>query len=391
MGQVKKRLLTVLVALGLWSVAWLTLPQALPLASERGADLVWQLIQTNQPERRVIVVDVDDESLSQVGPWPWTRPVLAELVQKLDAAGVGLKLFDITFPDPRENTSDFSRALSEGGPSSPSVLGQVFALRNESVLQVGEPVGALPGQGCLDAAMPAQGVIANVRQLHPLAGHISPVIDANGSIRKVPAVVCYAGRNYPALSVAGLTALADQPPRLERGQGLWAPAWQLHLDALPGLPVALDNNGLMRVPFGQSRASFVSISASDVLQDKAPASLLKGAVVLVGASAFGLSDVVSTALGATVSGTEVHAQLRAVMLDGRTPYTPAAAPAPPGGLVAAGGPGGRRVAVCTACAAAVVTAYICQLGRARLGGGTAGHMPGHRRTCRQPARQKPAL
>jgi adenylate cyclase len=325
-GQVKKRLLIVAIALGLWGLACLALPQALQLASERGTDLVWRLVQTHQPERRVVVVDIDDESLSQVGPWPWTRPVLADLVRKLDAAGAGLKLFDITFPDQREGTVEFSRALSEGGrQGSPAVLGQVFALRHESVLQVGEPAGALPGEGCLEAATPAQGVIANVRQLHPLAGHISPVIDADGTVRKVPAVVCYAGRNYTAISVAGLTALADQAPHIERGQGLWAPAWRLHLDALPGMPVALDEKGLMRVPFHQSRASFVSISASDVLQNKAPVGLLKGAVVLVGASAFGLSDVVSTALGSTVSGTEVHAQLLAGMLDGSTPYTPRAA------------------------------------------------------------------
>jgi len=325
-GQIKKRLLTVLLALGLWSVAWLTLPQALPMASERGADLVWQLTQTNQPERRVVVIDIDDESLTRIGPWPWPRPVLADLVRKLDAAGVGLKLFDVTFPDPREGSAEFTRVLADGTlQGSPSVLGQVFALRHESVLQVGEPVGALPREGCLQAAMPAQGVIANARQLHPLAGHISPVIDADGTVRKVPAVVCYAGRNYPALSIAGLTALGHQAPRMERGQGPWSPAWQLHLDALPGLPVALDHNGLMRVPFAQSRNSFVSISASDVLQNKAPAGLLKGAVVLVGASAFGLSDVVSTAQGATVSGAEVHAQLFAGMLDGRIPHTPQAA------------------------------------------------------------------
>lgn len=325
MGQVKRRLLTVLVAVALWAVAFVTAPLALQLISERGADLVWRLTQTSQPERRVVLVDVDDDSLAQIGPWPWARPVLTQLVEKLDEAGVGLKLFDITFPDQREGNSNFSRALSQAGPVAPSVLGQVFALRNESTLQVGEPVGALPGQGCADAAVPAQGVIANVRQLHPLAGHISPIIDADGSVRKVPAVVCYAGRNYPALTVAGLAALGDQPPRLERGQGLWAPAWEMHLDALPGLPVALDQGGLMRVPFGQSRASFVAVSASDILQNKAPAGLLKGAVVLVGASAFGLSDVISTALGPTVSGAEVHTQLLAGMLDGRTPYTPQAA------------------------------------------------------------------
>ena len=320
MGPLKRRLLTLSAALALWALACLAVPQALQLAGERGTDLIWRLISDVQPERRVVVVDIDDDSLSQIGPWPWQRPVMAQLVRKLDEAGVALKLLDITFPDQRDGTADFSQALSLG--AAPSVLGQVFALRNESVLQVGAPVGALAGDGCLEAATPAQGVIANAPQLHPLAGHISPTIDADGVVRKIPAVVCYAGRNYPALAIAGLTALGDQPPTLERGQGPWAPAWHVQLDALPGLPVALDDKGLIRVPYWHTRASFASVSASDVLQNKAPAGLLKGAIVLVGASAFGLSDVVPTALGAAVSGSEVHAQLLASMLDGRVPYTP---------------------------------------------------------------------
>lgn len=326
MGSLRRRLLTVAVALGLWGLVSLVVPQALDLAGERGTDLVWRLAQDGQPERRVVVVDIDDESLTQIGPWPWPRTVMAELVRKLDDAGVALKLLDITFPDQREGTGEFSQALAEGGDKhgAPAVLGQVFALRHESVLQVGIPVGALPAVGCLKAATPAQGVIANAPQLHALAGHISPTIDADGVVRKIPAVVCYADRNYPALAVAGLAALGEQPPGIQPGPGPWGPAWQMHLDALPGLPVAIDSKGLMRVPFRHSRKTFVSISAGDVLQNKAPVSMLKGAVVLVGASAFGLSDVVPTALGAAVSGTEVHAQLLLGMLDGRIPSTPQA-------------------------------------------------------------------
>ena len=326
MGPLRRRLLTLSAALGLWGLACLAVPQALQLADERGTDLIWRLAQDGHPERRVVVVDIDDDSLAQIGPWPWPRPIMAQLVRKLDDAGVALKLLDITFPDQREGTSEFSQALAAGasGQGSPTVLGQVFALRHESVLQVGTPVGALPAEGCLESAAPAQGVIANAPHLHTLAGHISPVIDADGVVRKVPAVVCYAGRNYPALSIAGLTALGEELPGIEPGSGPWAPTWQMRLDALPGLPVALDAKGFMRVPFRHSRTAFASISAGDILQNKAPASLLKGAVVLVGASAFGLSDVVPTALGSTVSGTEVHAQLLVGMLDGSIPFTPEA-------------------------------------------------------------------
>lgn len=328
MGSLKRRLLAILAGVAAWGLLMLAVPQALHLASERGTDLVWRLLQDSKPERRVVVIDVDDESLAQVGPWPWPRATLAQLISRLDDAGVALKLLDVTFPDQREGSDELSQALkgAHHESASPSVLGQVFALRHESTLQVGSPVGALPGEGCLGAAVPGQGVIANAAGLHSVAGHISPVIDADGVVRKVPAVVCYAGRNYPALAVAGLAALGGEPPRIEPNPDLRGPAWQLRLDAaLPGLPVGLDKQGLMRVPFRVSRSAFASVSASEILQGKAPASLLKGSVVLIGASAFGLSDVVPTALGAAVSGTEVHAQLLVGMLEGRVPHTPQAA------------------------------------------------------------------
>lgn len=328
MGSLKRKLLAIAVGLVAWLLLMLAVPQSLHLVGERGTDLVWRLLQDTQPERRVVIVDIDDDSIAQLGPWPWSRDTLAQLTRKLDEAGVALKLLDITFPDQREGSAEFSRALrgDDLANASPSVLGQVFALRHESTSQVGVPVGALPGSGCLEAAVGGQGVIANVAGLHGLAGHISPVIDADGMVRQVPAVVCYAGSNYPALALAGLSALGGQPPSLERGLDKLGSAWHVRLDAsLPGLPVAADEKGLMRVPFRVSRSALTSISASDVIQGKAPAGMLKGAIALVGASAFGLSDVIPTALGAAVSGTEVHAQLLVGMLDGRIPYSPQAA------------------------------------------------------------------
>ena len=182
MGSLKRRLLAILAGVAAWGLLMLAVPQALHLASERGTDLVWRLLQDSKPERRVVVIDVDDESLAQVGPWPWPRATLAQLISRLDDAGVALKLLDVTFPDQREGSDELSQALkgAHHESASPSVLGQVFALRHESTLQVGSPVGALPGEGCLGAAVPGQGVIANAAGLHSVAGHISPVIDADG-------------------------------------------------------------------------------------------------------------------------------------------------------------------------------------------------------------------
>lgn len=309
---------------------------------ERGSDLVWRFSASDRPEHRIVLIDIDDASLSQLGPWPWTRQTMAQLVRKLDAHGAGLKLFDVVFADARDGDAEFSRALAAHDATAPAVLAQVFALRNESQLRLGRLAGALPGVGCQAPGVPAQGYVANAAGLHPRAGHITPTLDADGAVRRIPAIVCMDEKSYPALALAGVAALGGSGPenaaspsslRISPGTGPWQPAWQLHLASLPGHPVGIDGQGQIRVPYLLQRRAFVSISAADLLNDKVPAGMLQGAWVLVGASAFGLADVVPTALGGGVSGAEVHLQLLSALLDGKLPATPRAAPWLQGGYV----------------------------------------------------------
>ena len=338
--------LLALAAAGLVWLCWFWLaPSSLQQIDERSTDLLWQVSASTQAEKRVILIDIDDSSLSRIGPWPWPRATVAELTRKLDEQGVGLKLFDVVFTDGRDGLAELSQAFAarEGAATtaapattattpSPTVVAQIFALNNESQLQSGTLAGALPGLGCQAPAMVAQGYLANAAGLHNRAGHITPTLDADGAVRRVPAIVCFGSQSYPALTLAGVNA-SGRPPSssspsvmdVQRGASPWAPPWQANLAALPGLPVALDAQGQMRVPYRLARSAFISVSAADVLQGKVPPGLLQGAWVIVGASAFGLADAVPTALGRHVSGSEVHAQLLAAIIDGAVPYTPLAA------------------------------------------------------------------
>lgn len=315
------------------SLAWMVAaPVSLHQLDERTTDFLWRLTASDIPERRVVLVDIDDASLSRIGPWPWSRETLAQLTRKLDEQGAGLKLFDIVFPEGRDGANDLARALAARDDVAPSVLAQVFALRNESLLRSGALAGAMPGVGCQAPAVAAQGFIANAPGLHGRAGHITAALDADGAVRRLPAFVCFDDRTYPSLALAGIAALAPQARgasgaglAVMSGKGPWEPAWQLTAAALPGIRIGLDAQGQLRVPYAISRKAVTSISAADVLQGKVPQGLLTGAWVLVGASAFGLVDAVPTALGGAVSGAEVHSQVLSALVDGRVPYSPRAA------------------------------------------------------------------
>jgi adenylate cyclase len=88
----------------------------------------------------------------------------------------------------------------------------------------------------------------------------------------------------------------------------------------------LDAQGQLRVSYQMPREGFASVSAVDVLQGKVPPSMLKGAWVLLGSTAFGGGDAVPTPQGGAVGGVEVHAQLMSAALDARTPFVPLWAP-----------------------------------------------------------------
>lgn len=294
---------------------------------ERTGSLAWDLSSADGQERRVVVVDIDEKSVQAMGNWPWSRARMAELLNRLDEQGVSLKLLDVLFDGPREGDAALAKAL---GSPVPTVAAEVLVLDASSLVHGGQLAGALPFAACPSASMPASGYLAPQPGLLPanaIAGHITPILDPDGAVRMVPALVCLDHKTYAALPVAGL--MAAEPgsrPQLSTGRSLLDPAWWLTVgdQRLP-----LDEQGRFRVSYQIPRAGFLSVSAVDVLKGQVPKGLLEGAWVLVGATAFGAGDAVPTPLGGAVGGVEVHAEALSALLDDRTPYTPRGAPAWP--------------------------------------------------------------
>src|SRR5678815_3112560 len=46
----------------------------------------------------VVVIDIDEKSLAEVGQWPWPRTILSDLVSKAVDAGALCVAFDVVFP-----------------------------------------------------------------------------------------------------------------------------------------------------------------------------------------------------------------------------------------------------------------------------------------------------
>lgn len=325
------------VAAALAWLATLLAPGVFSTAEETLGDLAWRLGANSQTERRLIVVDIDERSVAQEGPWPWPRATVARLSQKLVEAGVAVQALDIVFPEPKPGDAELAGLWA--GQSV--VLGQIFSLDPAAAPDVGVAAGGVAAAGgvCPAGVAVSSGVVGNAPELVATAiaaGHITPRVELDGVVRKVPALVCHQGRLYPTLTLAALSRAGSAAPAAwqlhvagsstQAFPGALRPAQWLSSSVLPGIVVPLDARGDLRVPFALQRDALLSISAADVLAGRADTKLLRGAVALVGATAFGIGDTVSTPLTTVASGVEVHAQLLAGLLDGRIVYTPAAAP-----------------------------------------------------------------
>ena len=300
---------------------------------ERLASRTWSLANPNATERRVVVVDIDEKSTQALGPWPWPRERVATLLSGLDAYGVNLKVVDVLFDGAQDAAQDQKLALALKA-GAPTVISQLFALNPQAQVKSGQLAGAMgtcpansgAAQPFGTPAFGFMGAETSLAQSSAGVGHITPIIDADGNIRRVPAVVCFDGQAYPALAVAGLAAATGAQPVWHNTQAGLFSAGSAQLIDVGGLQLPLDSQGQLRVSYQMPREGFASVSAVDVLQGKVPPSMLKGAWVLVGSTAFGGGDAVPTPQGAAVGGVEVHAQLMSAALDARTPFAPAWAP-----------------------------------------------------------------
>ena len=330
--------LTVLL-LHLLAGSWLT------ALEDRTGDWVWAATAERMDERRLIVVDIDERSLTELGPWPWPRATQARLISQLAQAGARQQVFDIVFTNERPDDLALTRAIAQHRP----VLAQVFALEQGGTPSVGQLAGALEWSTCPAPFGQARGYLANSASLLPTSpgsvaatgqranaalaaaaaplhvGHITPRIADDGVMRHQPATICMGARSYPALGLAALMqGSGDGTLTLQRGGWLQAP-WLLSGSAALG-SVPLSEQGDLRIPWRLHPDSFVSLSAADVIAGRIPQGLVAGAWVLVGSSAFGLNDTIATPFGGAASGLQAHAQIITALIDGRMPATPRIAP-----------------------------------------------------------------
>ena len=261
-------------------------------------------------DHRIVLVDIDESTIKEIGSWPWPRDQMATLIETLLADyQIAVLGVDVVFPDRREGDDRLALLLNQPNV----VMSQVLDFSETSTNQSGELVtGGFKFSG---RAPGISGYIGNNEELltrNARVGHISPVIDQDGKVRRIFPVACELQLCTDTLSLEMYQALnAGLPSEI----AIKAHTMSLSMPGLEPLNLPLDRENALLIPFRVKPDGFQTISASSVITHQANIDILKNAVVVLGSTALGLGDFVATPTRNIVPGLELHAQIFSSILE----------------------------------------------------------------------------
>jgi adenylate cyclase len=194
-------------------------PSSLAGIDWRIYDMMVRAAATRPPDGRIVIVDVDERSLTTVGQWPWRRDLIARLIGNLRDLGASIVALDIVFAESDrygEGGDDPDDVLANALHKGQVVLGYALTFDDPRELRrecVHHPLGLAIIQGAdEDSDEPYFRASASVCNLPNLAraagasGYMNAVPDVDGILRRVPLVVELEGHVYPALALAAVSA-----------------------------------------------------------------------------------------------------------------------------------------------------------------------------------------
>ena len=232
----------------------------------RGLDA---FIKPHAPDPDVLILAIDDKSIQNIGRWPWPRATYAKLFDALDALHPRAVGFDVNLSETSDQKNDGALAQALAKISYPAV----FPIEMQYDAS-GKIIGALT---------PIPEFITPSVSL----GVVNVFPDSDGIARRGASAVSFGGQSYVSLGAKVAESLGV---------------------SVPAVPYRLN--------FAGGAGSIPTYSLSDFLAGGIPQEALENKIILIGATASDLHDVVLTPAG-LLPGVEWHANTIDNLLLGR--------------------------------------------------------------------------
>ncbi|WP_225984705.1 CHASE2 domain-containing protein [Noviherbaspirillum aerium] len=318
---------------------------------------------------RIVIVDIDERSLAEVGRWPWSRDTVARLIDRLEEKYHARAIaFDVIFSEADTSSGyatlealakkelrdvdgfreriralkprfDYDARMADSLRDRPTILG--YYLSNEpSAASKGLlpppafTVSHLKGREIESPVYRAySGNLESLQAAAKAGGFMNPTPDSDGAIRRLPLLARVGDNYYESLALAtarvGLGAGVVRPVFFSSDETLFSAELSRSYGALKAIrmnskpqstvvPLERNLTALVnfRGPGGPQGGHFRYVSAVDVLNGTVPMEHLADAITLVGTTSAGLKDLRATPVNIDYPGVELHANIIASILDG---------------------------------------------------------------------------
>ena len=308
---------------------------------------------SRQPSDRIAVIAIDDQSIANLGRWPWPRDIHAKLIDTLAAAKAKTIVHTAFFFEPQVDPGlVFIRKMkaaleapADGAAANESVVKLIAeaetaldtdaklatSLQNAgnvlipSVFTLGEPQGRpdnpLPAYALKSALDDASGFsIPAVRGQQPIEsvgtaaagiGHLNQFPDVDGAVRLEPLLVNYYGKAVPSMALLAAVKSLNLSPadvKLNAGDSV----------QIGRLKIKTDEAALMLPQFYKGKdgkPAFAVDSFYDVLTGKIPPSKYADKIVIIGATAAGVGVQFPVPGNAALSPAETIAHITSSILN----------------------------------------------------------------------------
>ena len=267
------------------------------------------------------VVTIDEKSIEKYGQWPWKRDVLAQIINDLRQAGVGIIMIPILFSE--EDRLGGDDALAKVLKNNGVVIAQVGTSgvdRNavdRGVARVGNPFPYLfewegmlgpikklgesaDGVGVINTAPEIDGVVRRI----PLIMKIERILGISGGLSYGQISNVVEDKTYPTMAIEVIRVATGAPSyQIKSGEG------GIIAVRVPGYPIIYtDPNARVWLHWNKE---FETISASE-----SDFSKFEGRSVIIGTTAEGLGSIIATPVGEKYDY-ELSASTLQTVLDGK--------------------------------------------------------------------------
>jgi len=260
----------------------------------------------------IIIVAIDEKSLSSYGRWPWHREVQALLIEKVFDGNPRVVAVDIFYPQSETPESDRSLARVMKRHRDKLVValgfeaeeGKVFRGEVEDVLyesafrRIENPKYLSPIEA-YRVLLPPEPIASS-----STFGHVYSLADRDGKLRWENLYIKYGDEYFPSFSLQAVRmGLGLSPDRVSIAGGRGVD--------LGGLLIPVDDFGRLHINYIGRENSIHFISASDVLSRRTNPGVFKNKIVFIGTSAIATYDLKVTPFSANMTGVEKNATVAA--------------------------------------------------------------------------------